>query len=627
MSKWFIRFRGKVDHGMKLPLPKARFFKTLVYCALIFWLVVTFAPGAYAFSEMIVFGDSLSDSGNVYIATGNLIPAEPYYDGRFSNGPNYADRLASDLQLDLEPFLRAGGSSYAIGGAKTPAFPDGLPYDFLSQVGIFEFQVQFGFMDKPDENALYIVFIGSNDLIDIVDEALSDPQNQSSIIQNGVADVIGNIRDGLGRLRDDGAVNTLVPNLPNVGRTPKYVQKEASSPGTISVAMSATLTFNDDLDAMLDSFGDINIIRFDTYSLLEEAVANPAAFGLTNVTEACYTGDSDYSGDGMVCSNPDSYLFWDELHPTATAHLLLANHILPNLIGSKSIAALVSGDFNADGLDDLAVTDSSGEVSYTLDFAVWTVIPGVSLSSLVSGDFNFDGRDDLAGVTSSGKIFYTLNLATWTNIPGTLEQLAVGDLNNDGRDDLAGTTFSDLIFFTLDLANWQQIPGALKQLITGDFDGNGADDLAGVAPDDTIFYTTNLSTWQNIPGKLNVLTSADLDNNGLDDLVGLTSGGQIYYSLDLATWQNLAGTLVQLTAGEFNMGGRDGLAGLASNGQAFINFNLSAWQNIPGPGFFEKLVVGNFNADGHDDLVASTSEGGLYITYDFANWIKVPSPY
>jgi len=606
---------------------KAGFIKTLMLASLSVGMLFIAATGAYAaFSEMIVFGNSLSDSGNVYVATANLIPADPYYDGRFSNGPTYADLLAAELQLELEPFL-VGGSNYAVAGARTPSFPDGLPYDFLSQIDIFELEVLFGIRDEPDENALYVVFIGSNDLMDIIDDALDDPQNQTTIIQNGIADVVGNIRSGLNDLRDQGAINILVPNLPNVGRTPKFIQKESSSTGAISLATSATEDFNEELDTMLDTFDDINIIRFDTYSLLEEAVANPGAFGLSNTTEACYTGDDDYTGGGTVCATPESYLFWDEIHPSAKSHQLLASHLLPNLVGFGSLGTLISGDFNGDGLDDLAVTRSTGEVSYSVDLSTWLTIPGVALFNLVSGDFNLDGRDDLAGISSSGKVYYTVDLATWVNIPGTLEQIAVGDLNNDGRDDLAGTTFSDLVFYTLDLASWQHIPGALRNLTTGDFNGNGADDLAGIAPDGGIYYTTNLATWQNIPGQLNTLTSADLNNDGFDDLAGLTLEGQIYYSIDLAVWQRVPGALMKLTTGDFDGDGVSDLAGLAPNGQAFLTLNLSTWQGLSSPGFFERLAAGNFDGGGHDDLATSMADSRLYVTYNFTDWTGVPFPF
>ena len=54
---------------------------------------------------------------------------------------------------------------------------------------------------------------------------------------------------------------------------------------------------------------------------LDEVVANPASYGLANVTERCYTGDDiTFNGSGDVCPTPSSYLFWDGIHPTATGH-------------------------------------------------------------------------------------------------------------------------------------------------------------------------------------------------------------------------------------------------------------------------------------------------------------------
>ena len=66
-----------------------------------------------------MFGDSLSDVGNVYLATNGIEPASPYVDGQFSNGPVWVQDLAARLGLPaLTPSL-AGGSDYAFGGATT----------------------------------------------------------------------------------------------------------------------------------------------------------------------------------------------------------------------------------------------------------------------------------------------------------------------------------------------------------------------------------------------------------------------------------------------------------------------------------------------------------------------------
>lgn len=314
------------------PAMKSRYSKILICATVSLFLMAVSVSSAHAFSEMITFGDSLSDSGNVYAATDGQIPALPYYDGRFTNGPNYVDLLASVTGLSSDPFLN-GGPNYAVGGAKTPGFPDGLPYDFLSQVGIFKNEITFGIRDKPDKNALFIVFIGSNDMLEVIADALDNPQDQSSIIQNGVNEIVANIRDGLNDLKDEDAFNILVPYLPNLARTPRYVQKEASSPGAFNVATAASLAFNQALDEMLDSFADINIIRFQTYDLVEQAIVDAEALGFSNVSAACYTGDDNFTGGGTVCADPDAYVFWDQIHPSAHAHSLLEQQLYPTLYG------------------------------------------------------------------------------------------------------------------------------------------------------------------------------------------------------------------------------------------------------------------------------------------------------
>ena len=63
-----------------------------------------------SFSDIVVFGDSLSDNGNLFRLTGQ--PPPPYFKGRFSNGPVWVERLAAPLGLD-------GITDFALGGATT----------------------------------------------------------------------------------------------------------------------------------------------------------------------------------------------------------------------------------------------------------------------------------------------------------------------------------------------------------------------------------------------------------------------------------------------------------------------------------------------------------------------------
>jgi phospholipase/lecithinase/hemolysin len=303
-------------------------------------LVVAAAAGP--FSSLVVFGDSLSDVGNVSQATASIpfIPTTPgpyYYNGRFSNGPVYAESLASGLGLPAVVHSRAGGKNFAHGGAMTSgtSFPTNIVVrDVDDQVGDF---LAGG---AADANALFVLFAGANDLLDT---------------QTNVNVPVNNLAEDFGRLVAAGARQFLVPNLPLLGYTPRFNGNST----TRAQYNTRTTSYNNVLDAMLDVLETGNpaltIFRLDVAGLFNQAIANPAAFGLTNVTQAAAPGlepgASSYNTN-QIAANANQYLFWDDLHPTATVHAALAQAALDLLLSTP-------GDFNNDGSVDAA------------DYVVW----------------------------------------------------------------------------------------------------------------------------------------------------------------------------------------------------------------------------------------------------------------
>lgn len=277
-----------------------------------FVLAAMVASASATPSRVVVFGDSLSDSGNVFIATSGAIPTSPpYYMGRFSNGPNYADGLATSYGLPLGPSL-AGGTNFAWGGARAGVSPDvpSLPEQLLSY-----FAVTGG---TAGGGALYVVFGGGNDLRDAVGIAGlgGDP---APIIGTAVGAIAGMLED----LANAGARKLLVPNVPNLGLIPEVTALEGTFPGISALATFLATQFNDALSAALDAFAglhsDVFLARLDTFGLVTDIVGDPGAYGLTNVTDACLD-----TVTLAICSDPSSYLFWDTIHPTAVVHGLLA---------------------------------------------------------------------------------------------------------------------------------------------------------------------------------------------------------------------------------------------------------------------------------------------------------------
>jgi phospholipase/lecithinase/hemolysin len=293
-------------------------FRTLFAYAVALAIVGIGDAAAEPFSAVYAFGDSLSDAGNVFLATGGAIPAPPYFNGHFSNGPTWVENLSQDLGLGpLLPSL-AGGNDYAFGGATTgalgPTLIAGVPTpipNITQQVAAFTSVVA----GHAVSTGLYTVWIGANDLFQAIGE-----------IAGGVLTLAGAQADlttaaqvataAVGALASEGAKTFIIPLEPDVGETPALNHTPFKAEArALTTFYNASLVA--DLDSLIGSAG-IAVDFLDVFSLFDDAVANPALFGLSNITDPCYPGP--FTGGVPACSNPNSFLFWDTEHPTETGH-------------------------------------------------------------------------------------------------------------------------------------------------------------------------------------------------------------------------------------------------------------------------------------------------------------------
>ncbi|MEX2171903.1 MAG: SGNH/GDSL hydrolase family protein [Pirellulales bacterium] len=333
------------------------------------WLTASSLAGP--FSGLYVFGDSLSDVGNLTDATFGLFPGPTYFNGRVSNGPVFVEHLSIALGLGTSTASRSGGSNFAFGGARTSG-------TFFVQ-DVNEQVTDFLNNRTADPNALYMVFAGANDLVGGQTD-LNAPVNQ--------------LATDIGRLYDDGARQFFVPNLPRLGLTPQY-NGDAEQAAIINARSEL---FNELLAEMLHGLPstrtEIQIYQFDIEARFNEIVADAAYFGFANVTDPAAPGlepgDGNYDEEQIV-SAPNSYLFWDDLHPTATGHALLAAEALR--------ALLPAGDYNRDWVVDIA------------DYTVWRDTLGSSTQLAADGDRSraVDEGDYAIWTANFGASSYAMN--------------------------------------------------------------------------------------------------------------------------------------------------------------------------------------------------------------------------
>jgi outer membrane lipase/esterase len=323
--------------------------KLRMFRALLAAVCIAASPAALAdFSSVVIFGDSLSDTGNnafVFDAVGatqslppgtlrtpvptsdnTFIPELPYptpVGGRYSNGPVWAEDFASALGLSAIA-SNLGGTDYAYGGARMGPlgspnpfldFPNNFPLSVTTQVATF-----LGQHPQAPADALYIVEGGGNDARDIIQEAAQDiagsidPGPDIMAGAKTYANYVNNIVD---ELQAAGAKNIIVWNTPDVGLAPAVAGTVGSALGT-SVANQMNWQLAMDLKDEVKQ-GDVRI--FDVFDLVDTILADPEHYGLSpDITDACSA-----AANVTACEAANfDYFFWDGIHPTAAGQALFA---------------------------------------------------------------------------------------------------------------------------------------------------------------------------------------------------------------------------------------------------------------------------------------------------------------
>ena len=258
---------------------------------------------ATSYSAVFAYGDSLSDNGNLFAATGQ--PSAPYFNGRFSNGPVAVEQLAAALGAPLFDFAWGGATTgignAADGGTQTTAGAFHLP-------GMLAELATYPVPPALVPSSLFLVWGGANDF-----EVAGSPLVAA-----------GNIVAIVSALQAAGATNILVPGLPDLGLTPEFLG--------VAAATAYSNAFNSALLANLPP----GATYFDTFAFLNGIETNPGAYGITNLTAPCFDGTT-------VCANPSQYLFWDDIHPTTSTDAFLAAQFASTLTTPEPSSLLLFG--------------------------------------------------------------------------------------------------------------------------------------------------------------------------------------------------------------------------------------------------------------------------------------------
>lgn len=340
--------------------------RIMLFFACVFISITAFAT---PYKQVIVFGDSLSDNGNLYRIDFHTLPkSPPYFEGRFSNGPTWAEYLGQYFA----DHYQAKYKIYALGGAA-------LLFQSTKNMAInpstLDMQINQYIVDSsagPKDDVLYVIWIGGNDYL----------MDASSDVDKLTTKAIAKHTDDMQRLIKHGAKHFLILNLPDLSLTPlardgRPVQHLAALSSMHNAKLALSLE-------KLKQENKVDITLFDIYALFNEAINHPDKFNkrynthVTNTQDMCWQGGftldqsiisrtlakelqmksqqykekSSLSLEAVTdmimqnallketyqlglqydygikpCENPDDYAFWDAVHPTAVVHRVLAQII------------------------------------------------------------------------------------------------------------------------------------------------------------------------------------------------------------------------------------------------------------------------------------------------------------
>jgi outer membrane lipase/esterase len=307
--------------------------------------ISTIPAHAQDYTSIVIFGDSLSDTGNdAYLSQhkyGVRIPGPyaDYTDGRFTDGDDTIPVARKYFGVWIEQFAAMlpskpiildsldGGTNYAYGFAFTGSGASVLTLGSAAlsiNVNNIGQQITDYLATHPviNNRTLFVVWGGANDLLNAT--------SADDVFQAGINQVT-NIQ----RLIDAGATQFVIPNLPPLGAIPRI----NGSPTDAAAATAASVLFNQILRTGVDVLRDFNFgkrlhfVQLDVFSLFDQIIASPASYSLADVTT---------SSQEIPTINPDTYLFWDDLHPTTRGHnilaLTLAGMITGQQCGARTLA-------------------------------------------------------------------------------------------------------------------------------------------------------------------------------------------------------------------------------------------------------------------------------------------------
>jgi phospholipase/lecithinase/hemolysin len=356
-------------------------------------------------SNLVFFGDSLTDNGNLYKLTQGTLPDTPWWNGRFSNGPTYAEQLPGLLGVSASHV-----QNYAYGGARAVT-GNQAPIDLDIQVQAFIASLHGHAAPKGTEAVLYI---GNNDYLNYTPSAANPPAAE-------IAAVIGKIQAAILTLQANGVEKFVVFTLPHFSITPAG-QFLLANGGAAQVAGADAIidASNAALQQLVagDNAAGLRVTLVDANVFGDAVAADGHAFGFKDLDVPIFTGDANTLTGITAIYAPNEIAFTNDIHPTYAAHGVQAAFAAATL-NANNVELYVAGSatsMGTGGVDFIfAVKGDNNFFGGAGDDIVYTGNGGSTAHGGAGNDLIFGGGTGNRLYGDSGTDLLAVNASTGVN--------------------------------------------------------------------------------------------------------------------------------------------------------------------------------------------------------------------
>ncbi|KAF9163855.1 hypothetical protein BGX21_009257 [Mortierella sp. AD011] len=276
------------------------------------------------FRDLVVFGDSFSDTGNEYKLSNHTWPIPGYHKGRFSNGPIWADDVAKTKKLKLQDYAFGGATCDSAlvqgysGASSTIAVPG-----FIQQIEDYYVPKH---NPKDVADSLFVVSFQGNDFF-------FDPSLDPKL-------VVDRLHDGIKRLVSLGARNILVMENINMGIIPYFNTNATLAAAYTGIAAQEQVAYKTLVKQITQEYGasdakhpfleskdkkKVNVGYLNLWELFARLYkpSELKRLGIIDVINGCVS--NDYSS---ICKDAGKHFYWDAFHPTTKIHKEIANAVV-----------------------------------------------------------------------------------------------------------------------------------------------------------------------------------------------------------------------------------------------------------------------------------------------------------